>query len=253
MNSFRLPSSLEIYAHRGGPLDRDAAVDENSWEAIEHTASLGGVSLETDARLTKDGQVVLLHDDYVERVWDGRGKIDELTWDEFSSMRSLRHGCRPTRLVEVLDAFPDLRINIDAKDNRVLQPLCETICAHGARERVRVASFSYNRLRHVRNVFKVKTSLSPAEVLLLKILTNPYNRMVRYFSRLQDVDAVQVPAYFKGRTLVTKRFVEVANDIGLKVHVWTVNDQREMCRLAELGIQGIMTDRPDYARSMIRA
>lgn len=243
--------SIEIFAHRGGSKDPDVHIDENTQEAVDYTASLSDVTLETDVRLTKDGEVVLQHDAYVERTWDGSGLIHELTWAEFKKMRS-RHQGTPVRLDDVLGRYPNLRLNVDAKSPNVVDPLGRLIVDHGAEDRVRVASFSHRRLRQIRRNFGISTSLSPYEVLLLKATSRLYNRMIRSVSDLLDADAAQVPIFYKGRKVVTPQFIDAAHECGVKVHVWTVNKLEEMKHLAELRVDGIITDAPQVARRVMR-
>lgn len=242
--------TMGIFAHRGGFRDR-AGLDENTWEAIEYTASLPPVVLETDAHLTKDGEVVLLHDPYVERVWNGTGLISQVTWESFSKMRS-RHGCRPARLKDVLEAFPHLKLNIDAKEDRVVHPLAKTILDAKAADRVRISSFSHRRLHTLRRVYGLQTAVSPWEIALLKISKRLYSIVVSNVYPTNGGNAAQVPETHLGLTVLTPRFIRAAKRNGLEVHVWTVNDVRAMKRLSGMGVDGIMTDKPANARCALQ-
>ncbi|MDO5747183.1 MAG: glycerophosphodiester phosphodiesterase family protein [Actinomycetaceae bacterium] len=237
-----------IYAHRGGSCERD----ENTWEAVEYTASLPGIRLETDVRLTKDGKVILFHDPYVERVLDGNGYVNELTWYELSKMRS-PNGCRPALLSDVLEAFPQMHINIDAKEDAVVDPLGKLIHRFDAVERVTVASFSHKRLHRLRNYYMLYSSLSQYEIALLELGDSIYTKYAKKIGHRHLCQAAQVPLYYKKLHIASRRFIKAAHRVGLEVHVWTVNDEHLMTDLIGRGVDGIITDAPQLCRKVYRS
>ncbi len=197
--------------------------------------------LETDVHATSDGVLVAFHDNRLDRVTDRRGLISELTWDEVSAARI--GGREPIPLMaEVLDAFPDIRFNIDPKSDSAVGPLIDLLRASGAIHRVGLGSFSDHRLDVLRGALGpgVATSLGPRGVGLLVAATR-----LRLRPAVGPALSAQVPVRFGLVRVVTPALVAAAHSVGIEVHVWTVDDDRQMSELLDMGVDGIMTDRPD--------
>ncbi|MGC5628391.1 glycerophosphodiester phosphodiesterase family protein [Georgenia sp. Z1344] len=239
-------------AHRGGRLE----VPENTAAAVAHAAALG-VVLETDARLTADGEVVLFHDDDLARTTSATGPIEDLDLARVQEL-SVEGGGAPARLADVLAAHPDLRLNIDAKTDEVAAPLVEVVAAAGAADRVCLAAFSDARLARMRELLPVPASLGPGDVARLVVgsvlpVVGPMLAR-RVPGPDAGVVAVQVPERYRGVVpVVTRRFVAAAHRRGLQVHVWTVNEKVDMERLLDLGVDGIITDRPTLLVEVLSA
>ena len=239
-----------VLAHRGG----GAEAPENTMAAFEHARSLGVRHIETDAHLTADGRVVLSHDDTVDRCFDGTGPIAQLDWKEISRLRHRgAPGEKMPLLAEVLEAFPDMYFNIDAKAPGVVEPLIEVIEEHRAASRTLVASFKESRLRAVRTRGSIPTSLGTEAVVRLvgaaKTATDPSRWCVPGPS--QGVVAAQVPAGLGPLRVVDRRFVATAHTLGLAVHVWTIDTAEEVLELLDCGIDGIVTERPTMVRDLL--
>lgn len=241
-----------VFAHRGGGDE----VAENSMAAFEAMRQLGVRHIETDVHVTKDGKVVVHHDSSVDRTYDGSGTISDLTWAEIQDLRNDAGEVMPL-LEEVLETQTDLWFNIDAKSDAVVDPLLQVLDAHNAFDRVMLASFSEKRLRKIRRKARgrVSTSLGMSAVARLlaaaKTATDPGNWRIP--TARVGVRAVQVPHYQGPVRVVDPRFIAAAHTLGLAVHVWTVNDPNEMLELAELGVDGIITDRPTLAKELFQA
>ncbi|MDK8351942.1 glycerophosphodiester phosphodiesterase family protein, partial [Gleimia europaea] len=110
-----------VVAHRGGA----NLAPENSWEAFENCDRLGFHFVETDAHLTADGHVVLIHDPILDRVSDGFGLVSAHTLEELQNVTINGSARGPVLLAEVLQAFPHLELNIDAKEEDVWRPMIE--------------------------------------------------------------------------------------------------------------------------------
>lgn len=242
----------EVIAHRGGGKE----APENTWTAVEHTVGLGLQWLETDLHVTSDGVVVLWHDPSLQRVSDQARPIGQQTWKELSQ-QDAGDGRPPVRLDDVLYAFPQLHLNMDLKVPEVVQPALQVVRATEALERVRFASFSARRLAVLRRQEpRATTSVGVSDVagLLLRAesgLPLPRTR----WSWAQDrsrVDCVQVPTVHLGVPVVTSRFVATAHQLGLEVHVWTVDDPAEMERLARMNVDALITDVPSLALARMR-
>jgi len=214
--------------------------------AFEYAVDLGYRYLETDAYATRDGVLVSFHDDRLDRVTDSKGQVEALTWNEIKSARI--GGVEPIPLLEdLLARWPDVRVNIDPKHDAAVAPLIALIKRLGIETRVCIGSFSGKRIRQMQDAFdgRVCTSLGPAGVLKLKAASAGVP--VRGFRE----GCAQVPVKANNVTVVTRRFVEAAERAGLQVHVWTVDDEAEMRRLVDLGVHGLMTDRPALLKEVL--
>jgi glycerophosphoryl diester phosphodiesterase len=232
-------------AHRGGAIEHV----ENTMAAFEACVALGYRYLETDVRVTADGVLVAFHDATLERVTDRSGRIEHLPWAEVASARI--GGREPiVRLDDLLGAWPDVRFNLDIKAAGVLAPLVRTVRRMGVADRICLGSFFDARLAAARRLFgpSVCTSLGPRGVAALRL--SSYSPRAAGLVRMQ-AGCAQVPLQLGGRALVDERFVAAAHDRGLQVHVWTVDDPAECTRMLDLGVDGIMTDRPAMLRELL--
>lgn len=237
-------------AHRGGSLLAANVGRENSLAAMRAAVSLGFTHVETDVHATADGHLVAFHDDTLERVTDGRGRIADLPLREVR--RHLIGGREPVpTLDEVLEELPSTRFNIDIKAPGAVRPLVHALNRHRAQDRVNVGSFGVDRIRAFRRLMgeQVPTAASG--------LGTAWTSLVPGLPRLLPSTGVvlQVPVSWPvaGRRvpIVTPRLIHAAHARGRQVHVWTVDDEAEMERLIGLGVDGIVTDRPDVLREVL--
>lgn len=236
------------FAHRGA--HRPEGPGENTMAAFAAAIELGYRYLETDVHLTADGVVVAFHDDHLDRVTDRTGAIAELTWDEVSQARVGPDGDPVPRLDELLATWPEVRINIDPKHDRVVEPLARVIAAAGAVRRVCCGSFSDARLVELRRLLgpELCTALGPRGTAKLAGVAATGGRAP---FRTMAAPCAQVPTHFRGVRLVTRRFVRTAHDLGLQVHVWTVDDPAVMAELLDIGVDGLMTDRAEVLKDVL--
>ncbi|WP_160669237.1 glycerophosphodiester phosphodiesterase [Pseudarthrobacter sp. ATCC 49987] len=239
-------------AHRG--FSRDGL--ENSMAAFRAAVELGFQHLETDVHTTADGVLLLFHDETLDRVTDGRGRISELPAETVAQARI--GGAEPIPLFEELaTAFPDVRLNLDVKDWNSVDALAAAIERFGLHDRVLIASFSDRRRRAVLKQLSRPAASSAGMVsnalyiLLGPVLPVPLLRLTAGRA-LRGVHALQVPVSYGAVTVVTPGFVRRAHRDGLQVHVWTVNDPAEMHRLLDLGVDGIVTDRADLLKEVLQ-
>ena len=231
------------FAHRGGAEE----YPENSLAAFRAATHMGFRYLETDVHLTADGVVVAFHDDVLDRVTDGSGAVADLMWDELRDARIQGTEPIPT-MAELFETFPDARFNIDAKSEAVVEPLLALVRRQGAVDRVCIGAFDDARLARIRSsMVGVCTVLGPNAIARLKAgsVRVPVGRVAG--------DCAQVPVKHGRWTVVERRFVRAAHRRGLQVHVWTIDDADEMDRLLDLGVDGIMTDRPSVLRDVYRS
>ena len=239
-------------AHRG--FDRDGL--ENSMRAFEAAVALGYRYVETDVHATRDGVLLAFHDASLDRVTDRRGEIPELSWREVSRARI--GGLEPVpQLEDLLGTWPDLRVNIDIKSSGAILPLARVIERTRAHDRVCVASFSDQRRQAalMRLTRPVTTSAGQttaarfrAAAALPHLVRTPVLARV-----MRGVHGLQVPVRHAGIEVVTPSTIEAAHEVGVFVHVWTVNDVPEMTRLLDLGVDGLVTDRADLLKDVLLA
>ena len=230
------------FAHRGGAGDWP----ENTLPAFAGAVDLGYTYVETDAHVTADGVVLAFHDDRLDRVTTMVGRINEMPWSEVS--RALVDNAEPIpRLEEILDTWPEIRVNIDAKSDEVVEPLAHLLTRIGCLDRVCIGSFSDTRLERLRSLLGpgLCTSMGPKAVARVKATS------YRLGSSIPPGDCLQVPVSSRGITLVDDRFIRRARAIAVPVHIWTIDDETEMRRLLDMGVDGIMTDRPSVLRSVL--
>lgn len=225
---------------------------ENSMAAFRAAVGLGYLYLEMDVRTTADGVLLVFHDESLDRVTDGQGRISQLPAETVGRARI--SGIEPVPLFrELVTAFPDVRLNLDVKDWFSVPALAAAIEQYGVHDRVLIASFSDRRRRAVMKLLSRPVAGSAGIVsnamfkLLGPVLPAPVVRRA-----LRGVHALQVPARYGSVPVVTPAFVRRAHRHGLQVHVWTVNDPDEMRRLLDLGVDGIVTDRADLLKEVLQ-
>jgi len=243
-------------AHRGGA----GEAPENTLPAFAAAAALGYRYAETDVHLTRDGVLVAFHDSRLDRVTDRSGPIASLDFaqveaadagycfsnDGGRSFPFRGRGVRVPRLEQVLAAWPEY-VNIDPKSDACVAPLAALLDRLDAWSRVCIGSFSDARLQRIRALGRGRacTSMGPRAVALARAAATT-GVMPR-----QGADCVQVPVRHGRAPIVTPRFVAAAHRAGLPVHVWTVDEEPTMQWLLDLGVDGVMTDRPALLRAML--
>lgn len=238
-------------AHRG--FSRSGL--ENSMAAFRAAVELGYRYLETDVHTSADGVLFVFHDDALDRVTDGRGRIAELTAADVAKARI--GGTEPIpRFDQLLTGLPGVRLNVDVKDWNSVRSLAAAIEEHRAHHRVLVTSFSDRRRRAVLKLLSrpVAASAGVVSTALFTLLGPPLPGPVfRWIMRrsLHNVQALQVPVRYGPVEVVTPGFIRRAHALGLVVHVWTINEPAEMRRLLHLGVDGIVTDRADLLREVL--
>lgn len=238
-------------AHRGFSLDGL----ENTMTAFEAAVELGMTHVETDVHATRDGVVVAFHDAVLERVSDGHGRIGDLRW---ADLRTLRVGGAEVvpRLADVLEAWPDLRVNIDVKDWDAVVPFADAVTRAAAADRVCVAAFDDRRSGAVLRLLGPHVASSPGRrgVSRWRFASLLPGRLGDQWARPPNPHAVafQVPVAAGPLTVVTRHSVEVAHRLGLQVHVWTVNEAPQMHELLDVGVDGLITDRSDTLQQVLR-
>jgi glycerophosphoryl diester phosphodiesterase len=242
------PGSVLAFAHRGGAYHPEIEGLENTVAAFRHAVALGYRYLETDVHATRDGTLLAFHDTVLDRVTRSKGTVADLSTAEVADALIGGREQIPT-MAALLEEFPHARFNIDLKAEAAIEPLAALVEASAAHDRVCVGSFSHARLARFRGLVgdRVATAAGPAEVAAVRLL--PARLVDRVGLRRAPV--LQVPHRYNGLRVVTRAVVRRAHRLGMHVHVWTVDDPREMHQLLDLGVDGLMTDRTDLLREVL--
>jgi glycerophosphoryl diester phosphodiesterase len=254
------------YAHQGGSYEAPSS----TLAAIDHALAVGASAIELDVHATLDRRIVVCHDETVDRTTNHHGEIASLTLAELEEMDNaywwiegetvtpgrdesdyLLRGRGPAdrryaiaTLEEVATSFPGVLLNMDLKRTSPEVEAYESLLYDELRrleltESVMVASFHDEAIQRFRAVAPgVATSAATNEVAAF------YFSLKDAAPLVPPVEAFQVPASFSGIDVVTERFIEAAHRAGVAVHVWTINTIDEMNRLLDLGVDGLVSDRP---------
>jgi glycerophosphoryl diester phosphodiesterase len=248
-------------AHRGA----SASAPENTLDAFRLAVESGAGGLELDVHLTRDGHPVVIHDPTLDRTTNTSGAVAGLTLDElrepdagynFSPEGGNTHpyrglGLRIPTLAEVLREFPGVVLNIDMKADRpgIEAAVQEVLREADAEGRALVVSSRRGAVRRFRRMSggRISTGASRWEIGVFLLFSNL--RLERLL--IPAYDALQVPLTYRGLPLVTRRFVDAAHGRNVRVDAWTINEEGEMRRLLDLGVDVIMTDRPETLAELL--
>lgn len=238
------------FAHRGWHGGELTGL-ENSLAAMRRAVREGYAYLETDVHATADGVVVVHHDPTLDRTTDAGGAIATQPW---AAVRTARIGGREpvARLAELLEELPDARLNVDVKADRAVGPVLELLRRTDAWDRVCLASFSERRLAALRRAggpgLITSMGARSAAALKLRSVLPPAAGLARVHGRL-----AQLPERRGRLRVVDRRLLATARRLGLEVHVWTVDEPARMTALLDLGVDGLVSDRPEVLREVLRA
>ena len=245
---------FEAYAHRGGA----GLWPQNTMMAFRGAVDLGYRFIETDVQKTLDGRLVLFHDPVLDGLTDGRGAVADWDWEDLNRLDAgyafgpdrgfphRRSGARIPLVEEAFAAFPDVSFTLELKVAGVAEPLVELIRRFEREDTVIIGSFLPDAMAEFRRASggRIATSATKREVQAMWAAS-------RIGARIPvAADAFQVPPVRRVR-VVDRRFVAACHRAGKPVHVWTVDDPAEMRALLDLGVGGIMSDRPDVLRDVL--
>jgi glycerophosphoryl diester phosphodiesterase len=253
-----------VIAHQGG----DGIRPGDTMSAFENAVQIGADVLEMDAHITRDGQIVLMHDEKVDRTTNGTGLIEDLTLDQLKQLDAAYkwsnddgktfsyrgHGILVPTLEELFQKFPQMRYVIEIKltENPIEKPLCELIRKHNMQDKVVIASFHDVAMQNFRKTCpEVATSASKGEVTKFVLLGKVFlSGMVA--PQYQSIQPPYDPAESLNIPIMTKRFIREAHAKNLAVEPWTVDDPTLMKQYIQWGVDGIMTDRPDLMIQVLK-
>lgn len=251
-------TAFEVIAHGGGR----GLKPNDTLEAVLHAHQLQADVLEIDIHSSSDGVLVLSHDETVDEQTNGSGLIREMTFAQLQQLDAAQGfdaeqgaslsntGIRIPALEAVFRALPDARYMIEIKQQSpsIAGALCDMLRKYGLQQQVLVASFGSQALDAFRQRCpEVATSFSQPETTWLVLL---HKLGLAHLYPLKGI-ALQVPLESSGIPIVSASFVQDMHERGLKVQVWTINDEQPMRELIELGADGIITDYPDRLRLVV--
>lgn len=230
------------FAHRGGTVGA-----ENALAAFDTARQIGYRYIEIDVRTTRDGVPVVFHDADLRRMTGSTHEISDLTATEVASLE-LHGGDRVPTLAEALNAFPDIRFNIDLKDAAAVEPVAELLRCTDSLSRVCITSFSESRIDAARRLLgpEVCTGLGIAGVLRF-VATSLWPGYLEH----PEAAVLQLPLSWRGVPVVTPHLVAKAHNAGLVVHVWTLNDEVSILTALDAGVDGVMTDNLELLKKVL--
>lgn len=246
--------AVKIIAHRGA----NKVAPQNTIPAFEKAFEMHADGIETDVHLTMDGVPVICHNYEIDKTSNGRGEIRKMNLDvfkqfDFGSYFSYDYeGTKAPTLDEMLTFFEgkDFEImNIELKpsfenDVSVVKKTIDAVKEHGLYEKLLISSFSSHMLVEAKKVDK-----SCRTAYLYNVdKKESYRMMFRApkFARELGCEALHPQMYY-----VTRDYVIAAHREGIKVNAWTVDKEKDIIRLAKMGVDGLITDVPDFAREVL--
>ncbi|MCK5309480.1 MAG: glycerophosphodiester phosphodiesterase [Thermoplasmata archaeon] len=224
---------VSVIGHRGAM----AYKLENSISSFEEGLKMGAQMLEFDVHLSKDGEVIVMHDERVGRTSNGRGHVGQLTLKELKALK-LKNGENIPTLHEVLERFRGrCQFNVEIKGKGVNIPAYEVVKKLGMIDDVLFSSFS-----------------GP---ILLKIKAKDKNVRLACLSNESKINVIKIAKSLKAEAIhpknniTTKKLIQNAKAEGLEVNVWTVNRVSRMKKLIEWGVDGIFTNKPDMLTKVL--
>ena len=229
-----------IFAHRGA----SAYAPENTLPAFELAADMKAFGVELDVHLTKDGVLVVTHDDEISRVSDGKGFVRDLTFDE---LRSYNFAARFEKFgrvqIPTLDEVYELlssrglccNVEIKASTPGIVKKTLDCAAAHGMREKVIYSSFDHWNLTAALE-YDSEAFVAP---LYGTQIVKPADYAALFGARAIHPHYAQI--------LNHPEIVARTNEIGIRIHPWTVDDPEAIKKLCDLNVGAIITNKPDVA------
>ncbi|WP_409341895.1 glycerophosphodiester phosphodiesterase [Paenibacillus sp. MBLB4367] len=254
-------------AHQGGEL----LAPSNTMTAFDIAHSLGVDVLETDIHMTKDGQLVTIHDATVDRTTNGKGRVDSFTLEELQKLDAgysfkdlqgetsfLGKGAYIPTLDELFAKYgKDHYFNVEIKDtypksgeSQIEQKLWDLIRKYKLERKVIVNSFDNGIVKRFNKFAANQVAIGAGKSEVIKFVLTHKAFMPGFYR--PGAQVLQIPTSNSGFNLKTRGLIEGAHRLNMQVHYWTIDDKAEMKELIELGADGIMTNRPDLLKEVIQ-
>lgn len=238
-------------AHRGGA----GLYPENTMFAFERAVKRHRTDLlELDVHASRDGEVVVAHDPTLDRCTDGSGELAALTFAQLGRLDAGYHtkfrgqGVTMPKLLDVLRAFPSLRINVEVKTAAALEPFVALVKKEGVIDRLCIGSELDDVAALLVKALPGGCFFYPHQALAAFVLPTKAGEPPDDDGRYTVLD---MPYHWEGVQLFDAALAEIARARGKWINVWTVDDPDDMRRAIADGVGGIMTDRPDVLREVL--
>lgn len=241
-----MTNKAKVWAHRGA----SGYAPENTLSAFQKAIDMEADGIELDIQMTKDGEIVVIHDEWIDRTSDGKGWVKDYTLEElrkynFNNGNKDYQTERIPTMEEVFELIKptDLVINIEIKTGIVFYPqieekIIELTKRMGMEERVIYSSFNHATILKIKELDpKAKVGFLYADGTL---------EMPSYGEKY-GVDALHPALY----NLQYEGFLKQCKEKNLKLHVWTVNEKEHMMMCIQMGVDAIITNYPDIAKELV--
>ncbi len=255
-----------VLAHRGGC----SIAPENSLAAFTKSTELGVDGFEIDIRLTKDEEIIVFHDEFLDRTTDGAGRVSDLTLSELRKLdlgyhfedekgNNIYRGKGETimTLKELFEKFPDMWINIDMKDSPetyegslIPSKLWRLIDLLNVHDRVVVTSFFDEQIDRFNLYAQNSVAIGAGENEIRKAYA-AFNSQFGHLYR-PKADVFQLPVKSSVFRLDLRRFIAFLENLNVPVHYWIIDQPEDMKALIEAGAKGIITDCPELAVQVVK-
>ncbi|HEY9158853.1 glycerophosphodiester phosphodiesterase [Candidatus Binatus sp.] len=228
-------------AHRGA----SGTFPENTVSAFRAAIDAGADMCELDAQLSRDGAVVVIHDETVERTTDGKGEVAELTLEELKRLDAgakFKGGPFKGAQIPTLDEVFSVTsgkcgLNIELKAAGLEHQVAQIMQARNALADSIVSSFEWEYLKKLQQLhFNIRVGLlaeeKPVELMMNAVAMRAHSINPRW-------------------DMVTSDLCKAAHERGLKLYTWTVDADSRMRALIECGVDGIMTNHPERLRKVV--
>lgn len=234
--NFAKANDFIIYAHRGA----SAYAPENTKVAFEKAIELKVNGIEIDLQKTKDGKIVIFHDDYIDKKSNGTGKIEEYTYQELLKLDfgSWFNDKYKNEKIVLFEDFArdylekDLTFAIELKVLGIEKETLEIINKYKVHNNIYITSFLYNALENVR---KIDSNIKLSWLIEDRISKDNIEKLIR-------INGTQI---CPGASLVSKEDIKIANNNGLGVRLWGINNEEIMKKVYKLNIEGMTVNFPD--------
>ena len=226
-----------IWTHRGDGIENSVSAFQLAWDK-------GITHFETDVQTTKDGKLVLAHDNDLLRLTGKNIEISDLTYAQLQQF--LIKNQEPWALLDDLVAsFPAATLSIDMKSSGTLPVSIDWLAKRRNLDRFVFGSFNHSRVVALRAVYpQLVTSISPYELFNLKMgrTVLPKNRNLY----------AMVPLSKSRVKVLTPTLVAKLQELNIPIHAWTINDQAGFSQVQKLSLDGVVTDCIDLAKSFFK-
>ncbi len=245
-----------IIAHRGAC----SLAPENTLAAIQTAIALGVKFIEIDVRMTKDGEIILIHDESVSRTTNGKGAVNEHSLSEIKKLdagswfhESFKNERIPTlnEVLDIIDSNTTLIIEIkeDSRNMaRMIGNIIRIVKKNLSHQKIFLKSFD------TRILDRIRKHLPEVPLIYVYGIRIPFlNFSIGSRVSFQDLFSLNVDYLQPHSLLLSEDFVREAQANGYKIIAWDVDGENKMKRMLEIGVDAIETDHPDLLQKIIRS